>query len=84
MTTDKLDQSSKTISWSDPRPTAALGRELTGLEFLATMVAGEIPPAPIASHFNMKCLLIVGASSTRTTASGRVWTPRYVDADSSE
>jgi len=53
MTTYKLDQSSKTISWTDPRPTAALGRELTGLEFLATMVAGEIPPAPIASHFNM-------------------------------
>ena len=27
---------------------------------------------------DMKCLLIVGASSTRRTASGRVWTPRFV------
>jgi precorrin-2 C20-methyltransferase/precorrin-3B C17-methyltransferase len=27
---------------------------------------------------DMKCLLIVGASSTRVTASGRVWTPRWV------
>jgi precorrin-2 C20-methyltransferase/precorrin-3B C17-methyltransferase len=28
---------------------------------------------------DMKCLLIVGASSTRRTASGQVWTPRFVD-----
>ncbi len=27
---------------------------------------------------DMKCLLLVGASATRATASGRVWTPRWV------
>jgi precorrin-2 C20-methyltransferase / precorrin-3B C17-methyltransferase len=27
---------------------------------------------------DMKCLLLVGASATRTTPSGRVWTPRWV------
>jgi precorrin-2 C20-methyltransferase/precorrin-3B C17-methyltransferase len=27
---------------------------------------------------DMKCLLLVGASSTRVTASGQVWTPRWV------
>ncbi|WP_106848934.1 precorrin-2 C(20)-methyltransferase [Blastococcus sp. Marseille-P5729] len=27
---------------------------------------------------DMKCLVIVGASSTRVTPSGRVWTPRFV------
>ena len=27
---------------------------------------------------DMKCLLLVGASATRTTSSGRVWTPRWV------
>lgn len=53
MTTDDLRQASKTISWIDPRPTAALGRESTGLEFLTKMVAGEVPAPPIASHFNM-------------------------------
>ncbi len=31
-----------------------------------------------AESIDMKCLLIVGATSTRRTASGRVWTPRYV------
>ena len=32
-----------------------------------------------ASAIDMKCLLIVGASSTRRTACGVVWTPRFVD-----
>lgn len=29
---------------------------------------------------DMKCLLIVGASGTRTTEDGRVWSPRFVEA----
>jgi precorrin-2 C20-methyltransferase/precorrin-3B C17-methyltransferase len=28
---------------------------------------------------DMKCLLIIGASTTRRTRSGQVWTPRFVD-----
>ena len=32
-----------------------------------------------AASIDMKCLLIVGASSTRLTSSGRVWTPRFVE-----
>lgn len=31
-----------------------------------------------ADSIDMKCLLIIGASSTRRTATGRVWTPRSV------
>jgi precorrin-2 C20-methyltransferase / precorrin-3B C17-methyltransferase len=31
-----------------------------------------------AESIDMKCLLIVGATSTRRTASGQVWTPRFV------
>lgn len=27
---------------------------------------------------DMKCLLLVGASATRVTTSGRMWTPRWV------
>ena len=27
---------------------------------------------------DMKCLLLVGASTTRATPAGRVWTPRWV------
>jgi precorrin-2 C20-methyltransferase/precorrin-3B C17-methyltransferase len=32
-----------------------------------------------AASVDMKCLLIVGASSTRVTDTGRVWTPRSVE-----
>jgi precorrin-2 C20-methyltransferase/precorrin-3B C17-methyltransferase len=32
-----------------------------------------------AASVDMRCLLIVGASSTRRTPSGSVWTPRFVD-----
>jgi precorrin-2 C20-methyltransferase/precorrin-3B C17-methyltransferase len=31
-----------------------------------------------AESIDMKCLLIVGATTTRRTPSGQVWTPRYV------
>lgn len=58
MGTDDSLQASKTISWIDPRSTAALGRESTGLEFMSKMVAGEVPPPPIMSHFNMTLLSV--------------------------
>lgn len=32
-----------------------------------------------AASIDMKCLLLVGASSTRVDRAGRVWTPRWVD-----
>jgi precorrin-2 C20-methyltransferase/precorrin-3B C17-methyltransferase len=32
-----------------------------------------------ADSVDMKCLLIVGASSTRVTENGDVWTPRFVE-----
>ncbi|MFC7361292.1 precorrin-2 C(20)-methyltransferase [Nocardioides astragali] len=32
-----------------------------------------------ADTIDMKCLLIVGASSTTVTAAGQVWTPRFVE-----
>jgi precorrin-2 C20-methyltransferase/precorrin-3B C17-methyltransferase len=43
-------------------------------ESLTVTTLGELDPATI----DMRCLLIVGASGTRVSASGRVWTPRWV------
>jgi precorrin-2 C20-methyltransferase/precorrin-3B C17-methyltransferase len=37
-----------------------------------------------ADSVDMKCLLLVGASSTRVTSAGRVWTPRTVSIDGEE
>jgi uncharacterized protein (TIGR00369 family) len=38
----------RTITWEDPVPAAARALEMSGLDYLRAMVAGEIPAAPIA------------------------------------
>ncbi|MGK2882162.1 MAG: precorrin-2 C(20)-methyltransferase [Mycobacterium sp.] len=43
-------------------------------ESLTVTTLGELDTGSI----DLKCLLLVGASATRLTASGRVWTPRWV------
>ncbi|TFV54884.1 precorrin-2 C(20)-methyltransferase [Mycobacterium sp. PS03-16] len=43
-------------------------------ESLEVTTLGDLDPETI----DMKCLLLVGASATRVTQSGRVWTPRWV------
>ncbi|WP_277669359.1 precorrin-2 C(20)-methyltransferase [Saccharomonospora viridis] len=48
-----------------------VGREQ---ESLTVTTLGALDPETI----DMKCLLIVGASATRVTRSGRVWSPRFV------
>jgi uncharacterized protein (TIGR00369 family) len=45
-----MSESSRTITWSDPRPTAAVALQLSGLDFLKRIMAGELPPPPIASR----------------------------------
>ncbi len=47
-----MSERTVTIKWQDPRELAAAGRELPGLEFLQKIVAGELPPPPIASLMN--------------------------------
>ena len=44
-------------------------------ESLTVTTLAELDPATI----DMKCLLIIGASGTRTTATGQAWTPRFAD-----
>jgi len=69
------------LEYRAPETVVVVGRDVgRDEESLTVTTLAELDAVSI----DMKCLLIVGASSTRTTASGRVWTPRYVDADSSE
>ncbi|WP_110241273.1 precorrin-2 C(20)-methyltransferase [Nocardioides gilvus] len=57
-----------------PETVVVVGRDVgRAEESLTVTTLGELDPATI----DMKCLLIVGASSTRATPAG-VWTPRYV------
>ncbi len=52
-----------------------VGRDIgRGQESLTVTTLAELD----AESIDMLCLLIIGASSTRTTPAGQVWTPRYV------
>jgi uncharacterized protein (TIGR00369 family) len=52
MSDDLKDLRTRTISWHDPHALAEAGRNLSGLEFLRKIVAGELPPPPIGSLMN--------------------------------
>ena len=40
------------ITWQDPLALAAAGRRLSGLDYLERLIAGELPPPPIATLMN--------------------------------
>jgi precorrin-2 C20-methyltransferase/precorrin-3B C17-methyltransferase len=61
-----------------PDTVVIVGRDIGRAEESLTITTlAELDPAAI----DMKCLLIVGASTTRVTR-GRVWTPRFVEGGS--
>jgi uncharacterized protein (TIGR00369 family) len=41
------------LTWQNPLPTAAAGAELAGLEYMHRVIAGELPPPPIAVTLRM-------------------------------
>lgn len=59
----------------DAQTVVVVGRDIGREgESLTITTLGELDTDAI----DMKCLLLVGASSTQVTAAGRVWTPRWV------
>lgn len=62
------------LEHKNPDTVVVVGRDVgRAEESLTVTTLGELDPATI----DMKCLLIVGASSTRVSPAG-VWTPRFV------
>jgi len=58
-----------------PRTVVVIGRDVgRTTESLTVTTLGELDTETI----DMKCLVLVGASSTRVTGTGRVWTPRWI------
>jgi uncharacterized protein (TIGR00369 family) len=43
----------RTLVWQDPVPTAAAGATMTGMEYMQAIVAGKLPPPPIAVTMRM-------------------------------
>jgi precorrin-2 C20-methyltransferase/precorrin-3B C17-methyltransferase len=63
------------LEYRKPDTAVVVGRDVgRDGESLAVTTLGELDPATV----DMRCLLIVGASGTRVTGTGRVWTPRWV------
>jgi uncharacterized protein (TIGR00369 family) len=41
-------QQSRTVTWHDPTPTVERGLSMPGIDYLKAMIAGELPPPPMA------------------------------------
>jgi uncharacterized protein (TIGR00369 family) len=44
---------SRTVVWQDPVPAAGAGAEMTGIDYMRAIAAGELPPPPIAVLMRM-------------------------------
>ena len=49
-----LTERTLTVTWEDPLATAARGADMSGLERLRTMIAGDLPRPPIAVLLGMR------------------------------
>ena len=45
---------SRTLTWQDPVATAAAGAAMTGMEYMAAIVAADMPPPPIAVTMRLR------------------------------
>lgn len=52
--TQDASERSITVRWEDPRKLGDAARGLTGMEFLQKIVAGQLPPPPIAALMNFE------------------------------
>lgn len=45
---------SRVIEWEDPAPGVAVMPTMSGLDYLRTLIRGELPPPPIMAHLTMR------------------------------
>ena len=77
-TTQVADAKAVLLEHRSPDAVVVIGRDVgRAEESLTVTTLADLDPATI----DMKCLIIVGASGTRVTSSGRVWTPRSTPAE---
>ena len=75
-TTQVADLQKLFLEHRSPDTVVVVGRDVgRAEESLTVTTLAELE----ADTIDMKCLLIVGASSTTVTAAGQVWTPRFVE-----
>ncbi len=54
----RMSETSRTITWSDPRAGGAGWETMSGLEFMTALKDGLIGAAPIAAHFDMRLVSV--------------------------
>jgi uncharacterized protein (TIGR00369 family) len=59
-----LTERQRLVEWEDPAPGVAVMPTMSGLDYLRAMIAGELPPPPIASLMDMT--LVEAAPGTAT------------------
>jgi precorrin-2 C20-methyltransferase/precorrin-3B C17-methyltransferase len=75
-TTQVAEMQKIMLEYRSPDTVVVVGRDIgRAEESLSLTTLAQLD----ANSIDMKCLLIVGASSTRVTEHGRVWTPRSVE-----
>ena len=60
---------SKTVSWFDPLISASGGASLSGIQHLHSIIAGELPPPPIAALFGFRLVSADAGESSPSSAS---------------
>jgi uncharacterized protein (TIGR00369 family) len=58
VTSTEIPIREKTVTWDDPMATASAGRGAVGLEFLQSMIVGDVPGPPIASLLGMSLVSV--------------------------
>jgi uncharacterized protein (TIGR00369 family) len=48
-----MTERTRTVQWDDPAPAVAVMPTMSGLDYLQAMIAGELPPPPIAALMRM-------------------------------
>ena len=59
-----MTERQRLVEWEDPAPGVAVMPTMSGLDYLRSMIAGELPPPPIASLMDMT--LVEAAPGTAT------------------
>src|ERR1044072_1877344 len=65
----------RTLVWQDPVPTAAAGATMTGREYMEAIVAGELPPPPIAVTMRMGAIELGEGRAVLAGEPGAAHTP---------
>jgi uncharacterized protein (TIGR00369 family) len=64
----------RTLTWQDPVPTAAVGAQMAGLDYIEAVVAGELPAPPISVTMNFA---VIEVSEGRATFEGEPGEEHY-------